>query len=82
MLSYIHGENEVAPKSTHKDFMAWELATSIVLCYLASCVHDQMLGYIRNAKMPKKAWDNLNKFFAEGTMIYKLQLCQKLNNIQ
>ena len=22
--SYIHGENEVAPESTHKDFLVWK----------------------------------------------------------
>ena len=38
--SYIHGENEVAPELTHKDFLAWEHATSRVLYCLTSCVHD------------------------------------------
>ena len=80
--SYIHGGNEVAPYSTHKDFPAWEQAASKVLYCLASCVHDQMLGYIQNAKTPKEAWENLKKIFAASTMARKLQLCQKLNNIR
>ena len=41
-----------------------------------------MLGYIRDAKMPKEAWENLYKIFAANTTTRRLQLCQELNNIQ
>ena len=73
-FSYIHGENEVAPKSAHKDFPVWEQAASRVLYCLASYMHDQMSGYIRNAKLPKEAWENLKKIFVASTMARKLQL--------
>ena len=53
-FSYIHGENEVAPKSAHKDFPVWEQATSRVLHCLVSCVHDKMLGYIRMRRCRKR----------------------------
>ena len=52
--TYIHGENEVLVEPAHKDFLAWEQAASRVLYYLASYVHDQMLGYIHKDKMPKE----------------------------
>ena len=52
--SYVEGANEVAV-----DFPTWEQGASRVLYYLASFVHDQMLGYIRDAKSPKEAWENL-----------------------
>ena len=42
--------------------------------YLASCIYDNMLGYIQEAKMPKEAWGNKTT--------HKLQLRQELNNIQ
>ena len=54
--SYIEGVNEVALEATHKDFPAWEQATNRVLYYLASFVHDQMLGYIKDAKTQKRLW--------------------------
>ena len=43
------------PDPTHVDYPTWEQATSHVLCCLASCVHDHMLGYIREAKTLKEA---------------------------
>ena len=60
----------------HKDFPTWEQAESRALSCFASCVHDQMLGYIRNGKMSKEAWENLKKIFA------KLQLRHELSNIR
>ena len=48
----------------------------------ATCVHDHMLGYIRDAKMPKEVWENLRKIFAANTTARRLQLHQELNNIQ
>ena len=41
-----------------------------------------MLSHIRDAKTPKKAWENLKKIFAANTSARKLQLHQELNNIQ
>ena len=57
-------------------------AASHVMYCLATCVHDHMLGYIREAKTPKEAWENLRKIFAANTTARKLQLRQELNNIQ
>ena len=78
----MEGVNEVVPGSTHKDFPVWEQATSRVLYCLASCVHTQMLGYIRDARTPKEARENLKKIFAASTTARKLQLRQELNNIR
>ena len=66
----------------YKDFPVWEQGVSRVWYCLASCVHDQMLGYIRDAKTPKEAWANLKKIFAASTTARKLQLRQELNNIR
>ena len=41
-----------------------------------------MVGYIREAKMPKEVWVNLKKIFVANTTAQKLQLRQELNNIQ
>ena len=48
---------------------------------LETCVQDHMLSHIRDAKMPKEAWENLKKIFAVDTSVHKLQLRQELNNI-
>jgi hypothetical protein len=80
--NYVEGVNEAAREPTHKDFSAWQQAASRVLYCLASCVHDQMLGYIKDAKTPKEAWENLKKIFAASTTARKLQLRQELNNIR
>ena len=45
---------------------------------LATCVHDHMLGCIREAEMPKEAWGNLKKIFVTNTVARKLQLLQEL----
>ena len=65
--SYVEGANEVAPEPAHKNFSIWEQASSRVMYCLASYVHDQMLDYIRDMKMPKEAWENLKKIFALST---------------
>ena len=57
----------VAPDSTHKDFPIWEQAASRVMYCPASCVHDEMVDYIRDAKMMKEAWENLKKIFSAST---------------
>ena len=79
--SYVEGANVAALESTHKEFLVLEQGVSRVLYYLASCVHDQMLDYIKDAKTPKEAWGNLRKIFAASTTARKLQLRQELNNI-
>ena len=69
---YVEGANVASPDSAHKYFPAWERGASRVLYYLASCVQDQMLNYIRDAKTPKEAWENLKKIFAASTTAQKL----------
>ena len=71
--SYVEGANDVAPESTHRDFSAWEQVVSRVLYYFASCVSDQLLSYIWDAKTPKDAWANLKRIFAASTTARKLQ---------
>ena len=48
----------------------------------ASCVNDQLLTYIRDAKMLKDAWVNLKWIFTASTTARKLQLRQELSNVQ
>ena len=55
----MEGANVAAPDSAHKDFPAWEQGVNRV--------HDQMLGYIRDAKTPEEARENLKKIFAVST---------------
>ena len=70
------------PNPIHIDYPTWEQATRRVLYCLASCVHDHMLDYIREAKMPKDAWENLEKILVANTTTRKLLLRQELNNLQ
>ena len=53
----------------------------ILYCF-ASCVGEQVLSYIRDAKMPKGVWENLKKIFAASTTARKLQLRQELSNLR
>ena len=80
--SYIKGAQENKPNPTDAEYATSEQAASRVMYCLATCVHDHMLGYIREAKTPKEAWENLKKIFAANTMTHKLQFCQELNNVQ
>ena len=80
--SYVKGAHEIQPNPTHVDHPTWEQATSCMLYCLASCVHDHMFGYIREAKTAKEEWRNLKKIFTANTIARKLQLRQELNNIQ
>ena len=59
-----------------------EQEASGVLYYFASCVHDQILHYIRDAKMLKEARENLGRIFAARTTARKLQVRQELNSIR
>ena len=72
--SYVDGANDTAPESTHRDFLAWEQSASRVLYCFASCVSEQLLSYIRDAKTLKDAWGNLKKIFTASTTTKKLQL--------
>ena len=52
------------------------------LPYVQSVHLTECLLYIREAKTPKQAWENLKKIFAANTAARKLQLRQELNNLQ
>ena len=80
--SYVAGANDTAPESTHRDFPAWEQEASRVLYCFVSCENDQLLSYIRDARMPKDAWGNLKKIFAASTTTRKFQLRQELSNVR
>ena len=79
--SYVEGANDTTPESTHKDFSAWEQAASRVLYCFASCVSDQLLSYIRDARTATDAWANLKRIFTTDTTSKKLQLRQELSDI-
>ena len=55
---------------------------SRVLYWFASCVVEQLLSYIRDAKTPNGVWENLKKIFAASTTPKKLQLQQELSNLR
>ena len=80
--SYIKGADGTQPNQTHADYPTWGHVASRVLYCVASCVHDHMLGYIRESKTLKEAWGNLKKIFAANTATRKLQLGQELKNMQ
>ena len=80
--SYINGAQENKPEITNANYPMWDQGASWVMYCLETCVHDHMLSHIRDAKTPKKAWENLKKIFAANTTTRKLQLWQELNNIQ
>ena len=80
--SYIKGAHKTQPDPTAPKYAIWEQVVSRVMYYLAMCIHNHMLGYIRETKMPKEAWENLRKIFAAKTIARKLQLRQELNNVQ
>ena len=67
--SYVVGANDTAPESTHRDFPVWEQSASRVLYCFASCVGEQLLSYIRDAKTPKDVLGNLKKIFATSTQL-------------
>ena len=80
--SYINDAQENKPEITNANYPTWEQGVSWVMYCLATCVHEHMLSQIRDAKMPKEAWENLRKFFAAKMTARKLQLRQELNNIR
>ena len=74
--------HEDQPVATAPEHSTWEQAASRVMYCLVTCVHDHMLGYIREAKTPKETWENLRKNFAANTTARRLHLHQELNSIQ
>ena len=70
------------PIETAPGYATWVQAASHVIYFLATCVDDHLLGYIRDARTPKEAWENLHKIFAATTTARRLQLRQELKNIQ
>ena len=45
--------NMVVPESAHKDFPVWEQVERRMY-FLMSVLHEQMLGYIKDAKTPNE----------------------------
>jgi len=41
-----------------------------------------MIVHIQDAKSPKQAWDTLVKMYSTNTQAHKMQLKQKLHNLQ
>ena len=41
-----------------------------------------MIMHIKDAKMPKDAWDTLSKLYSTNTQVQKMQLKQELHNVQ
>jgi hypothetical protein len=80
--SYVDGANDTAPEPIDAGFVAWEKSASRGMYCFASCVGEQLLCYIRDARMPKAAWENLKKIFAASTTTGKLQLRQELSNLR
>ena len=80
--SYVDGANDVTLEPTHRDFPTWEQSASRVLYCFVSCVSEQLLSYIRDARTPKDAWGNLKKIFVASTTARKLQLRQELSNVR
>ena len=80
--SNVEGANNAAPDTTHMDFSAQEQVASRVMYCFGSNIDDQLLNYIRDAKMPKDAQTNLKKVFVASTTARKLQLQQELNNVR
>ncbi len=45
-------------------------------------VCDSMIVHIQDEKSPKQAWDTLVKMYSTNTQAHKMQLKQKLHNLQ
>ena len=75
-------EQHIPPEPTHRDFPASEQETRRVLYCFAWCAHNQLLEYIRDAKLPKDDCGNLKRVFVANTTTRKLQLKQELNNVR
>ena len=49
--SYIKGAQENRPDPTTPEYSTWEQTASRVMCCVVTCVHDHMLGYIRESSL-------------------------------
>jgi soluble cytochrome b562 len=53
-----------------------------VLYWLSMSVSDSMIVHIQDAKSPKQTWDTLVKMYNTNAQARKMQLKQKLHNLQ
>jgi hypothetical protein len=60
----------------------WHEKTRKVLYWLSMSVSDSMIVHIQDAKSPKQAWDTLVKIYNINMQACKMQLKQKLHNLQ
>jgi hypothetical protein len=60
----------------------WHEKARKVLYWLSISVSNSMIVHIQDAKSPKQAWDTLVKMYHTNTQARKMQLKQKLHNLQ
>ncbi len=60
----------------------WHEKARKILYWLSVSVSDSMIVHIQDAKSPKQAWDTLVKMYNTNTQTRKMQLKQKLHNLQ
>ena len=80
-LSYIKGAHKDQPGLTTPKYVTWEQAASCVMYCLATCVHDHMLDYIREAKTPKELNNIQQRDMSITTYTLKIKdLCDSLGS--
>jgi len=60
----------------------WHEKARKFLYWLSMNVSDSMIVHIQDAKSPNQAWDTLVKMYNTNTQACKMQLKQKLHNLQ
>ena len=60
--NYIKGAHEDQPVVTAPKYTTWDQVASRLMYFLATCVHDHMLGFVREMKTPKEAWEIYERF--------------------
>ncbi len=60
----------------------WHEKARKILYWLSVNASDSMIVYIQDVKSPKQVWDTLVKMYNTNTQAYKMQLKQKLHNLQ
>jgi hypothetical protein len=60
----------------------WHEKARKILYWLSVNVSNSMIMHIQDAKSPKQAWDTLVKMYNTNTQACKMQLKQKLHNLQ
>jgi predicted transposase YbfD/YdcC len=60
----------------------WHEKAKKILYWLSMSVSDSMIVHIQDAKSPKQAWDTLVKMYSTNAQARKMQLKQKLHNLQ